>query len=104
MVTRREVEETKQSAQGIAMLAKELGYEEQWSQLLFPNGASATNLIEFLDDNPGACEAIVNWVLERGCHRDGEPILDEEDDDDMCNCGHKVNSPECASDPHDDTD
>jgi hypothetical protein len=81
MTTRKEIQNTKQSAQGIALMARELGYVEQWEQLQFGNGASATNLIEFLDDNPGACEAIVQWVLEEGCFRDGEKIQEDEEED-----------------------
>ena len=100
MTTRREIENTRpDGAQGIAMMAKKLGYKAPWEQLMFSNGASATNLIEFLDDNPGACEAIVQWVLDHGFTSKGEELSDEEDDDE-CNCGNKVNSPECEKDPH----
>lgn len=81
MTTKTEIEGTQHSAQGIAQLAKDLGYSEQWEQLYFQNGASATNLIEFLDDNPGACEAIVQWVLDHGCFRDGEEIPDNDECD-----------------------
>jgi len=81
MTTKIEIQRTKQSAQGIAKLARDLGYVEQWEQLQFPNGASATNLIEFLDDNPGACEAIVQWVLEEGRFRDGEEIPEDDSDE-----------------------
>jgi len=80
MGLRNDIENAKQSAEGIALVARKLGYTEAWEQLQFRNGASATNLIEFLDDNPGACEAILQWILDEGCTRDGEKIEDEDDD------------------------
>lgn len=86
MTTKREIiEKTKQSAEGIAKLAKDLGYSERWNQLVFPNGASATNLIEFLDDNPGACEAIINWVIDNGCFRDGSEIPEDDEEEELDN-------------------
>ena len=37
---------------------------------------------EFLRDNPGAVEAVINWALEIGTDRDLESIDDDLDDED----------------------
>ena len=42
-------------------------------QLQFRNGAWVTSITEFLDDNPGAIEAITNWINEN------YPILEEDE-------------------------
>lgn len=81
MAKRSEIEDTRQTAEGIALMAKKLGYGGPWGQLTFPNGASATDLIEFLNDNPGACAAIVEWVLEHVCDSDGNELEDEDEDE-----------------------
>ncbi len=65
-MTLREVEDTDQSSEGLAMLARRLGYRSRMGQLVMRNGATASDLFEFLDDNPGACEAVIDWVLEEG--------------------------------------
>lgn len=71
----------------LCLLARRLGYKDGPEQLLLTNGASVTNLIDFLEDNPGAIEALVDWVLEEGSTRDGDPI-DGDDGDDACpSCG-----------------
>ena len=37
-------------------------------------GASATALFDFLDDNPGVVEKMVEWVLEEGCDSEGNEL------------------------------
>lgn len=78
---RSEVEETKQTIKGLCGLARKLGYRDPFSQLINDDGSVVGDLLEFLEDNPGACEAILEWVLDEGCHRDGSPINDEEEED-----------------------
>lgn len=82
--TRREIEDTRSEggAEALAAMARLLGYREQWGQLQFNNGATASDLFAFFDDNPGAVEAVVNWVLEEGRTRDGEQLRDEDDEED----------------------
>jgi len=39
-----------------------IGYEDQNYRLQLDNGCSVGDLINFLEDNPGAIEAIYNWI------------------------------------------
>lgn len=73
----------------LAELVEQLGYNDpSFKQLLFNNGAAASSLIDFFDDNPGALDVIVNWIEEN--HKDNftdtdyaeqedEEIADDED-------------------------
>lgn len=83
MATRKEIEEirTEGGAEELARMAQLLGYRARFGQLTFNNGATATDLFDFFEDNPGAVEAVVQWVLDSGCNRDGS-LLDEDDDED----------------------
>lgn len=81
MAKRSEIENTRQNAEGLAMMARKLGYKEQWGQLQFNNGATASDLIEFFNDNPGACEAVIDWVLDQGHDRECEPLEDDDEND-----------------------
>ena len=72
MATRDEIEDMRvRNAADLALLARKLGYKSQFGQLQFTNGAFASDLFEFLDDNPGVMEAIVDWVL------DNFPLVEE---------------------------
>lgn len=75
--TRSDVENAKVSVEGMADLACKMGYKEKWGQLQFNNGASATDLFNFFEDNPGAIEAVYNWVLEHS-------PLEEESEEEEC--------------------
>lgn len=83
MTTRKEIESIRpeSGAEGLALMARKLGYESRFGQLMFNNGATASDLFEFLDDNPGAVEAVLQWVLDEGRTRDGEELEDQEEDD-----------------------
>ena len=72
MITKQEIEELSCCrASTLDTLACGLGYGEQtW------RGDPAG---EFFEDNPGAIEAVLTWVLEHGCNRNGDPIEDEDD-------------------------
>jgi hypothetical protein len=41
-------------------IEEKLGYKG--NQLLFDNGAALTTLSDFIDDNPGVLEVIVDWM------------------------------------------
>ena len=85
MTTRSEIEEINPEggAQALAMMARRLGYVSHLAQLGFPNGATASDLFEFFDDNPGAVEAVVEWVLDRGRTRDGDELTEDDEEDDF---------------------
>jgi hypothetical protein len=79
MADRSEIEDTKHTVEALAKMARDLGYKSSAGQLYFNNGATASDLFEFFEDNPGACQAVVEWVLENGRDRDGNPLESEED-------------------------
>jgi len=81
MITKREIEDTGHGAASLAKLANHLGYKGVADQLQFPNGFFASDLIAFFEDNPGACEAVVNWVLEEGLTADGEEIPESHEEE-----------------------
>lgn len=58
----------------LALLVRDLGYKSELHQLQFRNGASASDLFDFFEDNPGALEAVVDWIHEN--------YGDEEDEED----------------------
>jgi hypothetical protein len=59
----------------LVLLAKKLGYDTYPQQLICSNGASVSGLLNFFDDNPGAMEAVQNWVLAQ------EILLEEEEEE-----------------------
>ena len=83
MSVRDEIESirSESGAEGLAMAARLLGYRERFGQLIFNNGATASDLFAFFDDNPGAVEAVLTWILDEGRTRDGEPLEDAEDEE-----------------------
>lgn len=48
----------------LCKLVRALGYKDPMYFGQFDSNASYGDLIEFLEDNPGACEKIVEWVEE----------------------------------------
>ena len=81
MPTRKEVEETGHTVEDLALLARKLGYKSRFYQLDFGNGATASDLFDFFEDNPGAIEAVVEFVLENHPNVTDD-IEDEEECDD----------------------
>ena len=89
MATRQDIENLRHDYKDLCKLAEMLGYRTSpFGQLQCDNGAFVSSLLEFFEDNPGACEAVIEWVLERGAHRDGDAIEDTHDHDLECpGCG-----------------
>lgn len=79
---KHEIENTRSTYKGLCGLAKKLGYGGRWQQLLNDDGTSATNLIEFFEDNPGACEVVVDWVIE---HADSFDKIEDDDEEEFDN-------------------
>lgn len=77
-ITLREIEATRPTAKELALVCKKLGYRTGWDQLIFDNGASVTNLLEFFDDNPDAISCVLEFICERAVDREGNTILPEE--------------------------
>jgi len=62
----------------LCKLVEGLGYNTEPRQLQCNNGAYVSSLLHFFDDNPGAMEALQEWVLENSDLEEGE---EEEDDE-----------------------
>lgn len=67
-------------SEDLCKLAEMLGYRSEPYQLQCNNGAYVSSLLHFLDDNPGALEAIQNWILENEAAWDIEEDEDEEEE------------------------
>ena len=78
MITLEEVEGTKHTTEALALVCQKIGYKSSFAQLSFNNGATASDLFEFFDDNPGAIEAVLNWILE---HKGVFPIVGNDEDE-----------------------
>lgn len=61
----------------LCKLAEMLGYGGFPMQLQCNNGAYVSSLLNFFDDNPGAMEAIQNWIIESNSFN----LVDDYDDD-----------------------
>ena len=62
----------------LCKLAELLGYRDKHGQLQCTNGAFVSSLMSFFDDNPGAIEAVHDFVMDKIDSYD----LDEEDEGD----------------------
>lgn len=81
MATRRDIENLRlNSSDALCELAEMLSYRGAVDQLCCSNGAYVSSLLAFFDDNPGAMEAVVEWVLENSpeVEEDEEEECDEE--------------------------
>lgn len=50
------------AVEALAKLCEKLGYKG--NQLLLPNGAAVTSITDFMEDNPGAVEALLTWIAD----------------------------------------
>ena len=91
MATTKEIENlTLRNSDDLCKLAEMLGYRTKgWGQLQCNNGAFVSSLLDFFNDNPGAIEAVHNFVLENIEAYDLEKEEEEEElDDEACpGCG-----------------
>ena len=56
--------EGRKGIENLAKIVRALGYKDPQFYGLIGNGAALGDIFEFLEDNPGAIEAIVKWVGE----------------------------------------
>lgn len=54
-------------------IAAELGYDTAPQQLACENGSHVSGLMNFFDDNPGAMEAVMEWLLDSSLIEDNNP-------------------------------
>lgn len=78
MATKREIEDFRlRTPQDLCKLAEMLGYGGRPEQLQCNNGAFVSSLLAFFDDNPGALEAVKEFIEDNiDCYE-----LDEDDED-----------------------
>lgn len=80
MATTKDIENLRlRKSDDLCKLAEMIGYGRgRFSQLACSNGAYVSSLLEFFDDNPGAMEAVQEFILDNIDSYD----IDEEDDED----------------------
>lgn len=78
MATIKELEDINpRTADDLCKIAEILGYRRRTGgQLTCRNGAQVTSLIDFLNDNPGLIEAMMNWTFDN-------VLLDDDDDEEL---------------------
>lgn len=82
MASRSEVENLRvRKSDDLCKMAEMLGYGDRFGQLQCNNGAYVSSLLNFFDDNPGAMEALQDWVLENSDLEDDEVDECEEEED-----------------------
>ena len=92
MVSRKTLENTPvRDSETLAALCEKLGY--QGMQLQYNNGAFVTSITEFLDDNPGAIEAIVEFMMMHHASESEECNCCGEECDEENNCA----TPDCEN-------
>lgn len=93
MATTKEVENlTLRNSDDLCKLAEMLGYgDSRFGQLQCNNGAFVSSLLNFFNDNPGAIEAVHQFVLDNIDSYDLEEDEEEDEeelDEDACpGCG-----------------
>ncbi len=81
MATRKDIENSPlHNSQDLCALVEKVGYNDHnFRQLINNNGSAVSSLTDFFDDNPGAMEAVQEWILE---NVDLEEDSEEDDFDD----------------------
>jgi hypothetical protein len=77
--------EGSRGVQNLCKLTGAIGYRDRMNRMGYYGDAPLGNLIDFLEDNPGAMEAIVNWIGEQNNDEWKEAIeseLPEREDED----------------------
>lgn len=76
-MNRNQIQDTKQTVEGLCGLARKLGYKDPLYQLQNKDGSVVGDMLYFFEDNPGAIEAVIEWVEENY-----EDYFDNGDDED----------------------
>ena len=68
--------EGRQGIENLSKIAKAIGYKDEmyFGQFL---GGCIGDFLEFLEDNPGVCEAIYNWIGEQNIQEWKEKLEDQ---------------------------
>ncbi len=76
--------------ENLCRLARAIGYRDPMYQLQFRDGCVG-DLMVFFEDNPGAIEAVINWIAEQDSDEWKEAIESElpskePDSEEPCDC------------------
>lgn len=63
--------------ENLVQIVTTLGYKDPMRYGSLPNGCYVGNLIDFLQDNPGAIDALIMWIGEQRAPEWEELLLDE---------------------------
>ena len=75
MISRKDIENLNHNVKGLCHLARSLGYKDPCFQLINNDGSVVGDMLVFFDDNPGAIEAVFDWVLKH------HPEISDDDED-----------------------
>ena len=86
--------EGRRGVEALCQLTRAIGYKDPQYFGQLTSKASIGDLICFLEDNPGAIEAIHDWIRDKPCpefkaalEEHVHPVVDEDDDDAEWNAG-----------------
>lgn len=75
---------TRYTVKGLCGLARQLGYVDSFHQLANSDGTVVGDFLCFLEDNPGACEAVIDWAFDNfktlNVEADDDEDFDDEED------------------------
>ena len=72
-MNRKEIERFRlRRSEDLCLLVEELGYRQDPKQLQNNNGAYVSSLLHFFDDNPGAVDALREWIADNYSEEDEE--------------------------------
>ena len=76
-MNRKDIESFRlRGSEDLCVLVEKLDYRQDPKQLQNNNGSFVSSLLHFFDDNPGALEALQEWIADNCAQDEG----DEEDE------------------------
>lgn len=65
--------------QGLCKMSRDLGYKDPCSQLINNDGSVVGDFLYFLEDNPGAIEAVMEWAADHYEQEEDEEEYEDEE-------------------------
>jgi hypothetical protein len=75
--------EGRKGLENLCQVARAVGYKDPHYQMQLSSKAAVGDLILFLEDNPGAIEAVFNWVREQNSPEFKEALEKEVPEEDL---------------------
>ncbi len=80
-MNRKEIEDIRlRRSEDLCRLVEELDYRHDPKQLQNNNGSYVSSLLHFFDDNPGAMEAVQEWIADNHAEEYEEEEEEEEEE------------------------